>query len=72
MKVMDKPDNLKFLKYTLGETNATIFTAQPADVFSEGSTIVGNKVYQLTWQNKKGLFMINHRLNFYQNFLILM
>lgn len=44
----------KILKYTLGQTNATTFTAQPADVFSEGSTIVGNKVYQLTWQNKKG------------------
>ena len=44
----------KILKYTLGQTNATTYTAQPADVFSEGSTIVGNKVYQLTWQNKKG------------------
>ncbi len=44
----------KILKYTLGTTTPIAFTEQPADVFSEGSTIIGEKVYQLTWQNKKG------------------
>ena len=44
----------KILKYTLGSTTPIASTAQPADVFSEGSAIVGNKIYQLTWQNKKG------------------
>ena len=41
-------------KYPLGSTVATISVPQPADVFAEGSTIVGDKIYQLTWQNKKG------------------
>lgn len=44
----------KILKYQLGSTTATVSTPQPQEVFSEGSTIVGDKVYQLTWQNKKG------------------
>ena len=37
------------------------------DVFSEGSTIVGNKVYQLTWQIKRFIYD-KSSLNFYQNF----
>lgn len=44
----------KILKYPLGTTAPVASTDQPADVFSEGSTIIGDKVYQLTWQNKKG------------------
>lgn len=44
----------QILKYKLGESAPIATTKQPADVFSEGSTIVGDKVYQLTWQNKKG------------------
>lgn len=44
----------RIIKYNLGNTEAAISTPQPADVFSEGSTIVGDKVYQLTWKNKKG------------------
>lgn len=44
----------RILKYTLGSTTPIAETAQAADVFSEGSTIVGDKIYQLTWQNKKG------------------
>ncbi len=44
----------RILKYPLGTTTATISTPQASDVFSEGATIVGDKVYQLTWQNKKG------------------
>lgn len=44
----------RLLKYSLGTTNATSETKQADDVFSEGSTIAGNKVFQLTWKNKKG------------------
>lgn len=44
----------KIIKYELGTTEPKASTPQPNDVFSEGATIIGNKVYQLTWQNKKG------------------
>lgn len=44
----------KIIKYALGSTTPTVMTQQPQEVFSEGATIVGDKVYQLTWQNKKG------------------
>ncbi len=42
------------MKYTLGTTTPSAATKQPDEIFSEGSTIVGDKVYQLTWQHKKG------------------
>lgn len=41
-------------KYTLGTTSKLNAVPQPIEVFSEGSTILGDKVYQLTWQNRKG------------------
>lgn len=44
----------RILKYTLGETKPIVSVSQPQDVFSEGCAIVGNKIFQLTWQNKKG------------------
>ena len=44
----------KILKYPLGSTEPLVSTLQGAEYFSEGCTIVGDKVYQLTWQNKKG------------------
>lgn len=44
----------QILKYTLGSTTPIKATPQPADVFSEGSAIAGDKMYQLTWQSKKG------------------
>lgn len=44
----------KILKYNLGDTKPIASTTQPDDVFSEGAAIAGDKVYQLTWQNKKG------------------
>lgn len=44
----------RILKYTLGSTTPIAETTQASDVFSEGSTIVGDKIYQLTWKNKKG------------------
>ena len=44
----------RILKYTLGSTTPIIATPQSDEIFSEGAAIVGDKVYQLTWQNKKG------------------
>lgn len=44
----------QILKYTLGTTTPLASTKQPQEDFSEGSTVVGDKVYQLTWQSKKG------------------
>ncbi|MEN4760952.1 glutaminyl-peptide cyclotransferase [Chryseobacterium sp. C39-AII1] len=44
----------QILKYTLGTTTPLVATKQAPEDFSEGSTIVGDKVYQLTWQSKKG------------------
>ncbi|WP_292009354.1 glutaminyl-peptide cyclotransferase [Chryseobacterium sp.] len=44
----------QILKYTLGGTTPIASTKQAPEDFSEGSTIVGDKVYQLTWQSKKG------------------
>ena len=44
----------QILKYNLGSTTPIVATKQSAEIFSEGSTIVGDKIYQLTWQNKKG------------------
>ncbi|KIA83612.1 glutamine cyclotransferase [Kaistella solincola] len=44
----------RILKYTLGTTTALKEAPQASDVFSEGCTIVGDKIYQLTWRNKKG------------------
>ena len=44
----------RILKYTLGTTTHIVETPQSDEIFSEGAAIVGDKVYQLTWQNKKG------------------
>lgn len=44
----------KLLKYTLGATTPLALTRQREKDFSEGCTIVGNKIIQLTWQSKKG------------------
>ena len=44
----------RILKYTLGATTPIVETPQSDEIFSEGAAIVGDKIYQLTWQNKKG------------------
>ncbi|WP_265429342.1 glutaminyl-peptide cyclotransferase [Chryseobacterium sp. YIM B08800] len=44
----------RLITYKLGENTPIKETKQPDDVFSEGSTIAGDKIYQLTWENKKG------------------
>lgn len=50
----------RILKYTLGTTTPIVETPQSDEIFSEGAAIVGDKIYQLTWQNKKG-FIYNKR-----------
>lgn len=44
----------KLIKYTLGSSAPDIIEKQPADVFSEGCAVVGDKIYQLTYKNKIG------------------
>lgn len=44
----------KLMKYALGTVSPIVEVSQSQDVFSEGATIVGDEIYQLTWQNKKG------------------
>lgn len=44
----------KLLKYTLGSTTPIQEVPQPSNIFSEGITIFGNKIYQLTYTTKKG------------------
>lgn len=44
----------KILKYNLGTTTPIATTPQPEEIFSEGAVVVDNKVFQLTWRNKKG------------------
>lgn len=44
----------KMVKYTLGETTPIVSIKQPIDIFSEGCAIAGDKVFQLTYQNRKG------------------
>lgn len=50
----------KILKYTLGSTTPMVSTPQSENIFSEGSVIVGDKVFQLTWRSKKG-FIYNKK-----------
>lgn len=58
----------RILKYTLGSTTPNVTMSQPADIFSEGSAIVGDKVYQLTWQNKKGFVYDKNSLKLINEF----
>lgn len=44
----------QLIKYTLGSSTPIIVKQQPAEIFSEGCAIVGNKIYQLTYKNKIG------------------
>ncbi len=44
----------KLIKYTLGSSNPGIVEKQPADIFSEGCAMVGDKIYQLTYKSKIG------------------
>lgn len=55
-------------KYPLGSATSTISVPQPADVFSEGLAIVGDKIYQLTWHNKKGFIYNKSDLKLIEEF----
>lgn len=44
----------QLIKYTLGTTKPIITEKQPDHIFSEGCAIAGDKIYQLTYQNKIG------------------
>ncbi|SFH95585.1 glutaminyl-peptide cyclotransferase [Halpernia frigidisoli] len=44
----------KLMKYSLGSTTPALVVDQPADIFSEGISIMGDKLYQLTYQTKIG------------------
>lgn len=58
----------RIIKYPLGNTKVTAATTQPNEVFSEGATIVGDKVYQLTWQNKVGFIYNKSDLKLLETF----
>ena len=59
----------RILKYTLGTTTPIVETPQSDDIFSEGAAIVGDKVYQLTWQNKKGFIYNKSDLSLISEFV---
>jgi len=58
----------RILKYILGTTTPIAETPQADDVFSEGCTIIGDKIFQLTWQNKKGFVYNKSDLKFISEF----
>ena len=58
----------RIIKYTLGETTPTAETKQEKEYFSEGATIVGDKVYQLTWKEKKGFVYDKNSLKLLSEF----
>lgn len=58
----------RIMKYVLGTTTPLAVTAQADDVFSEGCTIVGDKIYQLTWRNKKGFIYDKNSLKLLTEF----
>ena len=55
-------DQSRLIKYTLGQTNVlqqAVPSPEPGTqlvqkIFSEGSVVVGNKIFQLDWKNKIG------------------
>ncbi|MXS71850.1 glutamine cyclotransferase [Flavobacteriaceae bacterium W22] len=58
----------RLIAYKLGDTIPVKQTKQPDDVFSEGSTIAGDKIFQLTWENKKGLVYDKNSLSLKSEF----
>ncbi|MCX8531153.1 glutaminyl-peptide cyclotransferase [Chryseobacterium luquanense] len=58
----------RLITYKLGDTTPIKETKQADDVFSEGSTIAGDKVYQLTWENKKGFVYDKNTLSLLSEF----
>ena len=58
----------RILKYALGSTTPIASTNQAEKIFSEGSTIVGDKVFQLTWMDKKGFIYDKNSLQLLSEF----
>ncbi|MBB4804907.1 glutamine cyclotransferase [Chryseobacterium defluvii] len=58
----------QMIKYILGTTVPIASTKQSRKDFSEGCTIVGDKVYQLTWQSKKGYIYDKNSLKLLSEF----
>ena len=58
----------RILKYSLGSVEPLAETKQENNVFSEGSTLVRNKIYQLTWKNKKGFVYDKNSLKLLSEF----
>ena len=58
----------RILKYALGSTTPIASTNQAEKLFSEGSTIVGDKVFQLTWLDKKGFIYDKNSLQLLSEF----
>lgn len=58
----------QIFKYILGTTTPLASTKQDAKYFAEGSTIVGDKVYQLTWKEKTGFIYDKNTLKLLSEF----
>jgi glutamine cyclotransferase len=58
----------QLIKYTLGEANPIMISKQSPEIFSEGCTIVGDKIYQLTYQNKKSFVYDKNSLKLLSEF----
>ena len=58
----------RIIKYPLGTTAPIAETKQGNEYFSEGATIVGDKVYQLTWREKKGFIYDKNTLKLLSEF----
>lgn len=53
----------KLVKYDLGSSTPSQIAVQPSHIFSEGITVFGNKIYQLTYKAKKGfIYDMNMKL----------
>ena len=58
----------KLIKYNLGTTTPITLTKQPTDIFSEGCAIAGDKIVQLTYQNRKGFIYEKNTLKLISEF----
>lgn len=56
------------VKYTLGSTKPDVFTKLSDEYFGEGCTIVGDKLYQLTWKSRKGFIYDKNTLKLLSEF----
>ncbi len=64
------PKSSHLVKYKLGNTAPDIVERQADDIFSEGCAMAGDKIYQLTYQNKIGFIYDKHTLNKLAEFML--